>query len=643
MAVLRIAAGDAFMDSAASTTLDIMDLLPRGFQPRCPMSSQVDVAPIPERFQDFLEEAVDKKTGSKDLLDAAGLLSQDFLQYLHTRFLGPRGTSEEAKSKHPLWERIASAIEASLAFETVKLEGLSATLLEAIREFTTAINNLWEGSIYKKLLDYILRVLLRLHLAPIREQKTRDLRKKKALEKQRTIEKRRAVEEGSRAHHKQWFRKKIDLLDQLSDVVESATEEVVRRRVPMLLSLLQEHQRLEPERREQSRLPSIEEGLKSAADSQNKDVIPPVLVDHEQATQPGPTPSLEAEQGAAEDGEYDSDDEDKDSVFGDETGATILESRGDSEITPGTQALSSLRDTTRNEYYSASDRNVVKEPTRARLKSLQAVLSTLLETSNEDETLDRQLVKRRAYRGSNFTDAECDVVVQLARLLRPYVPKRRPSKDGSKTQAAIAHVALRAPLILIANAVLRITGYAEFTRRLSPQVSVGAHHALAMGAVGLYEVLCGSNGAFMVKDRHGDPITNRAQITADPENKNAVFGAFFDRTRVDKICKDHGLEFRHRIVYVDRRTVRIVERVIPHGARRQGHPVVSRLEKRKKDRRGKTSSNIKWVQALAALDLDKKAVAEKAEDAKNIKEELEREIKAPRAQMRSLRASQTLA
>ncbi|KAF9944165.1 hypothetical protein BGZ70_004974, partial [Mortierella alpina] len=131
MAVLRIAAGDAFMDSAASKTLDIMDILPRGFQPRCQMSSQVDVAPIPEGFQDFLEEAIDKKTGSKDLLDAAGLLSQDFLQYLHTRFLGPRGTSEDAKNKHPLWERIASAIEASLTFETVKLQGLSATLTEA--------------------------------------------------------------------------------------------------------------------------------------------------------------------------------------------------------------------------------------------------------------------------------------------------------------------------------------------------------------------------------------------------------------------------------------------------------------------------------------------------------------------------------
>ena len=129
------------------------------------------MAPIPEMFQAYLEQAMDNNRDSQDLLDAAGLLSQDFLQYLHTRFLGPRGTSQEAKNKHPLWERIASAIEASVAFDPVRLQGLSATLNEAVREFTTAINNLWEGSIKKKSLDYLLRILLRLHLAPLGEKK----------------------------------------------------------------------------------------------------------------------------------------------------------------------------------------------------------------------------------------------------------------------------------------------------------------------------------------------------------------------------------------------------------------------------------------------------------------------------------------
>ncbi|KAF9948128.1 hypothetical protein BGZ72_009918 [Mortierella alpina] len=592
MAVLRIAAGDAFMDSAASTTLDVMDLLPRGFQPRCPMSSQVDVAPIPERFQNFLEEAIDKKTGSKDLLDAAGLLSQDFLQYLHTRFLGPRGTSEEAKSKHPLWERIASAIEASLAFEAVKLEGLSATLLEAIREFTTAINNLWEGSIMRKSLDYLLRILLRIHLAPLREQKTRDLKHRKANEKKEAIDKKKSFEAAaptSRAQRRRWLSKSMDLLDQLSDVLESAKDEIVRRQVPLLLALIKEHQRRMPKRGEQTRLPTIEESLASAADIQDSEAVRDV---QEHGLRRRGLCPQGVHEHTADDPGYESDGDDTDSVFGDDSGATVLEMK---------------------------------------------------ETDTSKEIVDRAWIRKKAFRGSKFEDAECDVVLQLGKLLGPYVPKRRPAIDGVKTRAAIAHVALRAPLALIANAVLRITGYAEFTRRLAPQISVGARHALAIGAVGVYEVLSGGSGAFVVKDRHGHVVTSRAQITADPENKNAVLGAFFDLSVIDKICSDHGLQFRQRIVYVNRRTVHIVGRVIPHGRGRQGYPVESRLERRKRERKKQPPSHNKWAMALAQLDMSKRAIAEKAEDAKNIKEELEQRIKTPRSQMRSLRAAQTLA
>ena len=113
--------------------------------------------------------------------------------------------------------------------------------------------------------------------------------------------------------------------------------------------------------------------------------------------------------------------------------------------------------------------------------------------------------------GSNFEDAECDVVLKLGKLLGSYVPKRRHAIDGVKTRAALAHVALRAPLALIANTVLRITGYAEFTRRLAPQVSVAARHALAISAVGVYEVLSGGSCALVVKDRHGHVVTSRAK------------------------------------------------------------------------------------------------------------------------------------
>ncbi|CAO3564587.1 unnamed protein product [Mortierella alpina] len=617
MAVLRIASGDAFGEewlATADKTLDIMDLLPSGFQPRCAMSSRIDVAPIPEMFQASLEQAIDNNTDSQELLDAAGLLSQDFLQYLHTRFLGPRGTSQEAKNKHPLWERIASAIEASLAFGRVKLQGLSATLNEAVREFTTAINNLWEGSIKKKSLDYLLRILLRLHLAPLREQKTRDLKHRRAKEKKEALDNKKSREAAastSRTQRKRWLSKTVDLMDQLSDVFESARDEVVRRRAPILLALITEHQRRMPRAGEQTRLPTIEETLKSAAESQESQAVREV---QEHVTQTGAPCPQGVHEHTTDDTGYDSDDEDRDSVFGVE--ATVLEPRA-----------------------------VVakKEPSSARLKALQCVLRTLVESDTGDELIDRAWVRKKGFRGTDFGDDECDVVLKIGRLLGPFVPKRRPATDDGKTRDAIPHVALRAPLAFIANSVLRLTGYSEFTRRLSPHISVGSVHALNLGAVGIYEVLSGGGGLFDIKDRHGTYLTSAKAITADPLNKRAVFGAIFDMATIEQICVKHGLVFRDRISYVDRNTVRILGRVIPHGPSRDGHPVASSLEKRKRTRRGTSGGHSKWMRILAGLNMDRKAIGDKAEDFKNQKKQLEAQIKAPRKRLATLRAAQTMA
>jgi len=81
-------------------------------------------------------------------------------------------------------------------------------------------------------------------------------------------------------------------------------------------------------------------------------------------------------------------------------------------------------------------------------------------------------------------------VAKLANVLRPYVPKRRARDDGQGGfQQSIAHVSLRAPLVLIANTVLQATGYSSFTRRVAPQVSPARLHGLHMGGAALYEVL----------------------------------------------------------------------------------------------------------------------------------------------------------
>ncbi|KAF8946740.1 hypothetical protein BGZ46_005697, partial [Entomortierella lignicola] len=175
------------------------------------------------------------------------------------------------------------------------------------------------------------------------------------------------------------------------------------------------------------------------------------------------------------------------------------------------------------------DNQDIKEPPRSRLRSLQAVLKMLLESNCIEGEIDRSLVQRSSFGKNDFTTHECDVVAKLVNILRPYIPKRRPGRDGEKSQQSIPHVALRAPLVLLANSVLRASGYHEFTRRLAPQVSAASLHALPLGAVGLYEVLCpSSEKRFDVKDVDDAPLTSYRSITAQPANKRAIFGSFFD-------------------------------------------------------------------------------------------------------------------
>ncbi|KAF9951037.1 hypothetical protein BGZ65_006228 [Modicella reniformis] len=229
------------------------------------------------------------------------------------------------------------------------------------------------------------------------------------------------------------------------------------------------------------------------------------------------------------------------------------------------------------------DDTTKKEPSRSRLKALQAVLRMLLESPTINRKITKDYVKRSGFIGNDFSENECQVVADIANALRPYVPKRRASASGSKTQDPIAHVALRAPLVIIANTILRATGYSEFTRRMTPQSSAASVHALPLGAVGMYETFCSSEPRqFDVHDINGLPLTAYRNITSVPENKRAVFAAFFDLHKIDTICRKHGLKFADRIIYVDRHTIYLTGEIIKHGPERTGYPVVSQFEKRQK-------------------------------------------------------------
>ncbi|KAF9343221.1 hypothetical protein BGX34_007072, partial [Mortierella sp. NVP85] len=176
-----------------------------------------------------------------------------------------------------------------------------------------------------------------------------------------------------------------------------------------------------------------------------------------------------------------------------------------------------------------------KEPSNAQLIALETILKKLLR-SPDGLDCGKEWIQQQAFQGRKFTDAECDIVLKLGKLLWPYVPAK----------GSIPHVCLRAPLAFIANNFLRMTGYKEFTQELSPTISVSAVHALGLNAVGLFETLCaGSKNHYDVNDASGHPLTDVVKVTTPAENKRAVFEAFFDMATVDKLCDTYGLRFHN--------------------------------------------------------------------------------------------------
>ncbi|KAF9342909.1 hypothetical protein BGX34_007488, partial [Mortierella sp. NVP85] len=186
-----------------------------------------------------------------------------------------------------------------------------------------------------------------------------------------------------------------------------------------------------------------------------------------------------------------------------------------------------------------------KEPSRRKLQSLQAVLKMLVESPKIQRTIRPDYVKKSGFAGNDFTDHECQVVAELANTLRPFIPKRRKRSDDKGFQDSLAHVALRAPIVMIANSVLRATGYSNFTRRISPQPSTASLHGLQLGAVGLYETLCGKGERqFDVQDSDGEKITNYLTVQSSAAMKQTLFASFFDVKKMNEICSKHGLVFR---------------------------------------------------------------------------------------------------
>ena len=136
----------------------------------------MNVAPIPEQLQKRIEDAFDTESPDEILK----LFSKEHIQKLYSAFLGVSGSSQDASEIEPFWGRIQDIIRDHDSDRDSKLPtppkpkvtaaGLSRTMLEHTTQLATNMTNIWSGSIMKKMIDHLLRILLRIHLAPNREK-----------------------------------------------------------------------------------------------------------------------------------------------------------------------------------------------------------------------------------------------------------------------------------------------------------------------------------------------------------------------------------------------------------------------------------------------------------------------------------------
>ncbi|KAF9109796.1 hypothetical protein BGX27_007170 [Mortierella sp. AM989] len=551
-ALLVIASGSLYgsdLGPIITSSFDMQQILPSSLPIATGTDMEIPVAPLPPKLQDHLETELDKK-GPKD--DIAMLLSLYHLQVLYSTFVGPNASqfgctahphessietaadnagpstastatittasnSSSSRGKHELWTRLSSEIiSSSNTRATVPMpEGFSNTMNEHIRQYSTAISNLWTGSIYKKVTDAFLRILLRVHLAPHQEEMERAPQRLCGIISSMLC------------------------LGQQNDLNDSQTQH----------------------------------------DGQIDDPVPNNLHSDMDNLQHSKFMDLD-----------DFDDWDNLSEW--------------------------------DEQETKDDSDSAKEPSRQRLRGLQAVLRILVESPNINFRIEDDYVRTVSFEGEELTNRECSVVAALANILRPYFPKRLPRRDGKGGyKEHIAHVTTRAPIVIISNAFLRACGYSAFTRRLAPHGSTSALHGLQLGATGLYEALCQqSPGHYDVQDLEGAPLTCARQITTVKANKEVVFGAFMNIEKIQKICSDHGLIFRHRITFVDEFTIRLTGAVVPHGEYRKGYPVTSAIDERKKKTKSRPDNLSVWRDTYSASNLTKNEVQDNAKEAKaNVK------------------------
>ncbi|KAF9576093.1 hypothetical protein EC968_000161 [Mortierella alpina] len=622
---LMVASGALY--ESGTQQLSLTDLLPPGY-PIEEGSATINVAPLPNGLQKAIEEK------SQDVhKDIISLFDQNHLDKRVTHFSKVEVASSEeqdhvarprisAKDKedHPLWSALSEGMARDSRCPPVAdRDGHSDLSRAHLRQCATAVENLWSGKVYRKSLEYLLRYLLVEWLAPERAAANKERARKYAEKKAARVAARSAARSShlARSH---WRHAMRQLLDKLACCIQSGQQAGVDKvlkdirllyaKKPEPASCAEPFHSLPPP---PSDLILVNDGDDEwGQEDLNKDmdgVMEQIAQIDEDAQE-----HSSGSRGPASN--------DKSSSNSNSRGRASNKAKG-----RATPVISNLGE---------SSGEKTKEPNRQTLRRLQALIKVLLESPSSKDYYDLGHVKKSVFKDCKFSEKELQVALQITNFLRPFVPRRWQSEDEVRQHTP--HVALRAPLALIANAVLRLLGYSDYTRKIAPHVSAGDLHGLLLGTPQLFNVLCKATpGHYDVAGQYGD-IAQAEDIASTPANKGLIFAGFFDTTLIDKICRNHGFSFGHRMIYVDKYTLHLTGPQIKEGGDR--HPVRSTFEARKKA--GGSGEIGKWRREFRKSGLSKEQVGTKVDEASAVADTKKEEREGPRKAVTDLRRQCTM-
>jgi hypothetical protein len=111
--------------------------------------------------------------------DISRLFKMQHLQLIHSTYFGPRGVTDASLKKSPFHSAFVGALPRSKNIET-NLEPYIMKL--ALKRYVTNLENMWrDNKQINRLLNHLLLTLLKIHLAPKREQSYKEYTEKKSL------------------------------------------------------------------------------------------------------------------------------------------------------------------------------------------------------------------------------------------------------------------------------------------------------------------------------------------------------------------------------------------------------------------------------------------------------------------------------